>query len=389
MTSGAQVVDYPHSEELLTGVRQAVGLDDFGGDNFLIGLESLLSSLRRDARLPPQGRAMAVALIRRRLANRLKIEDWYKRHPALEAEDIAGPVVVTGLTRTGSTALGNMMSLDPQFRCLRGWEQENPVPPPVLGEEGKDPRRIAAQAEIERLAVDDPLYAAQHLQAVDASTEDTEVLGLEFAAQQMTLPVFSYFDWWRKSDARPVFAYHKRVAKLLQSRRPPRLWLYKAPHHKFHLDALLEAYPHARFVMTHRDPAKVVPSYTSLVTHLWPGGRENHDPQWVGPYVSRHLREGMEAAVATRKRIGDDRFIDVHHHDLNRDPFGVLERVYVFLALDLTSAVREAIAQWIARNRIGAHGDHNYTAEQYGLTVDRIRAEYDFYIKRFGVQIRD
>jgi len=40
----------------------------------------------------------------------------------------------------------------------------------------------------------------------------------------------------------------------------------------------------------------------------------HHDLKVVGPYVSMHLQHG-----APRRRIGEDRFIDVHHHDLNAD----------------------------------------------------------------------
>ena len=99
-----------------------------------------------------------------------------------------------------------------------------------------------------------------HLYELDATMEDTEVLGMAFHGQQMTLPVPSYRDWWRAADLTETYRYHRRVVKLLGSQRPPDLWLFKAPHHKFHLEALAVAYPDVRFVMTHRDPAKVVPS---------------------------------------------------------------------------------------------------------------------------------
>jgi hypothetical protein len=244
-------------------------------------------------------------------------------------------------------------------------------------------------AEIDRKHREEPEAVAQHLFEVDASTEDTEVLGLEFGAQQMTLPVFGYFDWWRTADMHSCFAYHRRVVKLLQSMRRPNRWLFKAPHHKFHLDALVTAYPNARFIMTHRDPANVVPSYTSLVTtSVWPRGTmEHHDPKWVGPYISKHLRVGMERAIESRKRIGEDRFLDIHHHDLNQDPIGTLERVYQFLGLEFRQDMRDSVRNWITVNRSGAHGAHRYTPEQFGLTAEQIRADYDFYIKRFGVRV--
>src|SRR5262245_17297741 len=138
---------YPTIEALLQEARDATGLDDFGGTHFLEGLGHLLASLEKDARLPPARQEEAIALIRRRLTNRLKIEAWYREHPEIEKLEVAGPIIVTGLTRTGSTALGNMLSLDERFRNLRRWEQREPVPPPILGQEENDPRRLKYAAE--------------------------------------------------------------------------------------------------------------------------------------------------------------------------------------------------------------------------------------------------
>lgn len=380
---------YPSIDQLLEEARQATGLSDFGGDSFHEGLRYLLASLEHDAHLTPGGQQEALTVIRRRLTNRLKIEEHYRLHPEIEDLEVRGPIIITGLTRTGTTALGNMMSLDTQFRNLRWWEQSEPVPPPVSGDEENDPRRQRRAADIDRMHREEPEAVAQHIFEVDASVEDTEVLGLEFGAQNLTLPVFSYLDWWRTADMHACFAYHRRVVKLLQSKCPPNLWLFKAPHHKFHLDALVAAYPDARFVMTHRDPAKVVPSYTSLVSSsVWPKGTmDHHDPKWVGPYISDHLRVGTDRAIESRKRIGEDRFIDIHHHDLNNDAIGTLERIYAFLDLDLRQDMRDAVTGWIAVNRSGAHGEHRYTPEQFGLSADQIRSDYSAYIERFGVRV--
>ena len=73
--------------------------------------------------------------------NRLEVEAWYVEHPEIDALPVHGPIDINGLPRTGTTALANMLSLDPQFRCLRGWEQAQPSPPPVAGHEADDPRR--------------------------------------------------------------------------------------------------------------------------------------------------------------------------------------------------------------------------------------------------------
>ncbi len=375
---------YPTADELLCQAVAESGHTDFGPGDFREGLEVLLESLERDGDLHTDTDAGVVGDLRRRLVNRLAVEAYYGQHPDVDEVTIGGPIDINGLPRTGTTALADMLSLDPQFRCLRGWEQVKPVPPPIFGEEADDPRRQAfVRAHEERPAA----QAAMHIFEADATMEDTEILGMAFHGQQMTLPVPGYRKWWRTADLTQTYQYHRRVVKLLGSKRPPNMWLFKAPHHKFHLEALSRAYPDVKFVMTHRDPAKVVPSYTSLVSTIFPPAEGQRDLHALGCEVSEHLREGMERAITERARIGEDRFLDVHHRELVEDPRGTVRRVYDWLNLDLNPRAAQTIFDWQQDNMMGAKGTHRYTAEQFGLSADQIRSDYDFYIRHFDVTV--
>jgi hypothetical protein len=377
---------YPTRETLMAEAEEATGLSDFGPGDFREGLDVLLESLERDGDFSPETDEVVTAKLRGWLVNRLEIEAWYVAHPEIEEFPVRGPVDVTGLPRTGTTALGNMLSLDPQFRSLRMWEQRKPCPPPTLDGEASDPRRLAYVEEVESLPAE---LRAMHLYEVDATVEDSDVLGMAFHGQQMTLPVYGYQAWWRGADSTQSFHYHRRVAKLLQSQRPPDLWLFKAPHHKFHLEAVVSGYPDVRFVMTHRDPGKVVPSYSSIVSTILPPAAGERDLHRLGREICDHLRIGMENAIAARARLGEDRFLDVHHHEFLADSIGAARRVYDFLGLELTPAVEQTMREWHTANRTGAHGAHRYTAEQFGLSIDQIRSDYDFYIRHFDVKIED
>lgn len=375
---------YPTADELMESAARESGLDDFGPGDFRDGLERLLDSLERDGDLDRAADARIIDDLRRRLVNRLEVEAWYRDHPEIDQLPVSGPVDINGLPRTGTTALANMMSLDPQFRCLRGWEQSRPCPPPRIRGEADDPRRRAAAEFNKQLP---PEAKALHLYDLDATMEDTELLGMAFHGQGYTLPVYGYHAWWRHTDLEPTYRYHRRVVKLLQSQRPPNLWLFKAPHHMFHLEAVVAAYPDVRFVMTHRDPAKVVPSYVSTVNLFFPPPDGERDMHRLGREVSEHLRDGMVNTIAARDTLGEDRFIDVHHQELVADPFGTLARVYEFLRLPLENAFLQSVRQWQQRNKPGAHGVHRYTAEQFGLDPAQIRDDYRFYIDRFDVTV--
>lgn len=367
---------------LLDAARASTGLDDFGPGDFRDGLEVLLESLDRDAGLHPTTNADVAEDLRRRLVNRLEVEVWYADHPEIDDLPVLGPVDINGLPRTGTTALANMLSLDPQFRSLRQWEQVRPCPPPTLEGEATDDRRLQLIRENEQLPAE---LKAMHLYDADASVEDTWLLGMAFHGQQYTVPVYGYHAWWRTADATAAYAYHRRVIKLLESERPPHLWLFKAPHHNFHLEAILAAYPDARFVMTHRDPVRAVPSWASLVSAIFPASATELDLHRLGREVSHHLRVGVEQAIAARARIGESRFHDVHHREFVADPMGVVRRVYDFLGYELTPSVEQTIADWTVVNRSGAQGTHHYTAEQFGLSDAQLRDDYRFYTDHFDV----
>jgi hypothetical protein len=377
---------YPSRETLLADATAATGLDAFGPGDFRVGLDVLLESFDRDAGLAPATDASVVDDLRRRLVNRLQVEAWYAKHPEIEDLPVLGPIDINGLPRTGTTALANMLSLDPQFRSLRQWEQVQPCPPPTIDGEPTDPRRLQLARENEALS---PELKAMHLYEVDATVEDTWLLGMAVHGQQYTVPVYGYHAWWRTADATAAYAYHRRVVKLLESERPPHLWLFKAPHHNFHLDAIVAAYPDAQFVMTHRDPAKSVPSWASMVSTIFPETVDDFDLHRLGREVSNHLRVGVEQAIAARARIGDDRFHDVHHRELIADPMRVVRGVYEFLGYELTRSVERAIADYQHQNRSGARGTHSYTAEQFGLTEAQLRDDYRFYTDHFDIDVED
>jgi Sulfotransferase family len=377
---------YPSAAQLLEEATAESGLHDFGPGDFRQGLTVLLDSLEHDGDLDPATDAAVVGDLRRRLVNRLEVEAWYAADPKTDEAVVRGPIDINGLPRTGTTALADMLSLDPQFRCLTGWEQTRPVPPPIAGEELNDPRRQAFVRTHEGRSAE---QKAMHIVEIDATMEDTEILGMAFHGQQMTLPVPGYRAWWRGADLTQTYAYHRRVVKLLGSRKPPELWLFKAPHHAFHLEALVHAYPDCRFVMTHRDPAKVVPSYTSLVSTIFPPAAGQRDVHALGAEVSEHLRACMEHAIDERSRIGRDCFFDVHHHELVTDPRGTVCRVYDWLGLELSDEVAKTIFEWQDAHAVGAGGAHRYTPEQFGLSAEQIRSDYDFYITHFDVPVED
>src|SRR5690606_27534797 len=119
----------------------------------------------------------------RSLVNRLEIEAWYGQHPEVADEVVDGPVLVTGLPRTGTTALLALLALDDRVRFLRRWEQERCCPPPMAGADHDDPRAVAAREVLQGRLESTPELRAMHLYDSDGPEECYELMNLEFRSQ--------------------------------------------------------------------------------------------------------------------------------------------------------------------------------------------------------------
>ena len=93
------------------------------------GSRCCADAMHRGGRLQRRRHHAAARLHPRLLKNRLLIEDLVRRHPEILDEQIAAPIIICGLPRTGTTHLHNLMSADPALRSLPYWESLEPVLP--------------------------------------------------------------------------------------------------------------------------------------------------------------------------------------------------------------------------------------------------------------------
>ena len=247
------------------------------------------------------------------LAARLGVEETYRQHPEIDDEVIEGPVFVIGLPRTGTTALSQLVAADPQFRSLRTWESAAPVPPPETATEHTDPRIAATEQGLALMDEAFPLMRTMHHVEATTATECQDLMGMSFRTAHFDgfARVPSYMAWVIDTDMRETYRYHRRVLRLLQWHCPPTLWHLKTPVHMFALDALVEAYPNARFLWSHRDPTEVMGSVCSLIhyTRSWSSDRD--DSVELGAEQLDRWWVAVERAMEFRERTGDDRFADV------------------------------------------------------------------------------
>ncbi len=372
--------------DLVAQAVEQTGLEDFGGSSFREGLDLLIDSLDGEADLTELGQEILGLRLRMLLVNRLRVEDVYRRHAEIADQVVEGPLVIIGLPRTGTTALSQLLSADPQIRSLRLWESSDPVPPPESATEDTDPRIEEAERGLQAMYDTFPRMRSMYFQTATGATECQDLLGMEFRTAHFDgmAHVPRYTDWVMGCDMAPAYRYHRRVLQLLQWRCPPRLWHLKTPVHMLALDRLLETYPDARFLWTHRDPAEVLGSVCSLIayTRSWVSDRVDPD---LGAAQIELWDEALRRAMAFRRVVGEGRFADIHFGALNGDPVGTVQRAYEQLGLALGTEGSRRMADWATMNPRGGRGVHEYALEDFGVDPDAVRRRFSFYIDHVSI----
>jgi hypothetical protein len=373
------------ADELEQGACAATGLDDFGTPYYREGLERTVDALNNEAQLNDLGRVIQHATISNALIQRLKIIDTYKWHPEIDDEVIEGPVVILGLPRTGTTALGQLVANDPQFRSLRTWESQAPTPPPEAATQHTDPRIAQAAEGIAMINQMFPDFKAMMSSEPEAATECQDLMGMSFRTYHFdgVVRVPGYVEWLLQTDMRETYEYHKQVLKLLQWHCKPSLWHLRTPVHMFALDAFVETYPDAKFLWSHRDPAKVLGSVCSLIAYIRSWSSDYTDPAELGAEQLAWWVEGMGRAMDFRRKFGDDRFVDVSFADLQTDSVRTVADSYDKLGLTFTDAARAKVREWADGHKPGQRGMHNYELADYGLTEEQVREAFGEYLATY------
>jgi Sulfotransferase family len=377
-------------DDLVTRACDRAGLDDFGGDSWREGLQLLVDACESAPGVNPGGREFVYGQFVAALWNRLRVVDYCKRHPQVAAEQVQRPLVILGLPRTGTSLASYLLDQDPLRRSLLTWEAEDSVPPSTPETLYTDPRCLKKKAELDVLA--EGLKAANiplvHWDEADGPTECLFVQNQDFKAYlwESYMPSTAYAEWLLQTDMTTAYAYERTVLQMLQSRAPG-VWSLKMPSHAVHIEALLATFPDARIVWAHRDPFKATASYLRLnyLSRAVLGAEVDVDV--IVPNVLRQLREHVNRPLATRRRIGNDRFFDLYYADLMDDPIGVMRSLYDWAGDDLTTSTEQAMLAWLDDHPQDRHGVAPYSLDGSGVTRADLGPIFDEYLSEFDIAL--
>jgi hypothetical protein len=368
-------------EDLKASAVKAVGLDDFGtdDDNYVEALSVLLESYRRDADLTELGSKMSRFFLRNALVARLLSEASWKQHPGYVDVPVTAPMFVTGLPRTGTTALHRLLCGDPRHQGLELWLAEFPQPRPPRETWPQNPVFAQLDARFKKAHEENPDYTGLHYMTADEVEECWQLLrqSVHSVSYETLAHVPTYAQWLARQDWTPPYQRHRRNLQLIGLNDPEKRWVLKNPSHLFALDALFATYPDALVIQCHRPAETIMASMCSLSQHTTQGWSNTFVGPTIGADELDTWARGLQRFNAVRATQNPAQFCDVDYATLIRDPIGTVANIYQHFGIELSDDARAAIERTDEESKQGPRAPkHEYALADYGLTTDQVKERF-------------
>ena len=360
--------------DLHASASRVTGLADFGPDDYTDGLGVLLASYERDAALTPLGAKVKRSFLRAALVARLLSEAAWQTHPSYAAVRVERPIFVTGLPRTGTTALHRLLVADPAHQGLELWLTEAPQPRPPRPSWAGDPVFRHIQAAYARHHVEHPEFMGVHYIAADQVEECWRLLrqSMRSVSFECLAHLPTYSAWLREQDWTAAYLRHRRNLQLIGLNDGGRRWVLKNPSHLFALDALLAVYPDALVIQTHRAPRVAIASVCNLAAQASDGWSTTFRGPDIGQDQLSLWGSGLERFTAERARHDPARFYDVAYDDFVADPVGTVAAAYGYFGLPLSGVAADAMRSLVSADPDGRGTGPRYALADFGLTGEEV-----------------
>ncbi|HEU5127275.1 MAG TPA: sulfotransferase [Glycomyces sp.] len=334
-----------------------------GDEAFIENYRRLYHEIAAVPTISALGWFSAVGELRSRLANRFRVRRLIAEHPEITDEPIERPVIVTGLPRTATTLAHKILARPAGHRAPRMWELQATDRADADPSVRKRRRKVAARSAAFG-HVFSPVLPQIH--ALDAEAPEECVFALphgRYWLVRFRMP--GYRRRLETHDYLPDYQYLRQVLQVLQAGGPRRRWVLKSPYHLECLDTLLQVFPDAKIMWTHRDPITVMGSWCSLMETGVALCNREYDPHRIGRDWLEMLSQMIHTGRDTRAKLSRERVVDVSYHQLTADPYGELPGIFEKLEMEWTAEDEANLGTVLARP--GMRRGHEYSLAHYGL----------------------
>ena len=356
------------------------------------GLRQLTAALRAQSELTMFGRLSVHWDSMRLLRNAAQVERAHRQNPAITAAPVAAPIFILGLPRSGTTFLHALLTEDPENLVPRAWQTIYPQPRQPGFDPMRDKRVKNVNQQLQFFGGLAPEFSQLHPVDAESAQECSEITAHVFQSLRFdtTFRVPHYLAWLDARGHLDAFEFHRKFLQVLQHGAAGQRWVLKCPDHSFCLDAILQVYPDARFVVVHRDPMRVFASVAHLTEVLRGPFLKNIDPVEIGSQVTKRWIDGAQHLVDfdVRPDIAESRKIHIRYEELATAPMLAVARLYEHFEIPLSAGATRAMNRLINGKPAGGYGgDRRYVPDRFGINPQSLAPQFADYVNYFHIPV--
>ena len=350
-----------------------------GDDDYSEPLEILINSANNHNKFNLYGAFAFKNQLKDRLKMRSRLNDFMQNKVLPSPAD---PIFVTGLPRSGTTFLFNLLSLDHNHRSPFYWEIMNPLPlAKTLNQKKWRKNKINFQLKFARTII--PKLRAMHHIRGETPEECMLIatMNIRSIVYLCMADVPEYAEYLKSCSFESVFLWHKRFLQVLELTERPKRWLLKDPSHIGHIPEILSTYPNAKFINIHRDPVESIGSFCSLTKNVRLGFTKSVNNERIGEMVLDFWRHKLYKGMIDKENLHSDQIANISYYQFINNPISSVKKAYSKIGLDMDIKTENGMEEYLAKQKNLKKEKHSYTREEFGLTSKIVEERFQEYIQ--------
>ena len=314
---------------------------------------------------------------------RKRYTKYLNSHSSVENIKINQPIFVSGLPRSGTTYLHNLLIHFLDRDGLEFWELSEPIPYFSNSYVDAKFRKMRTFVLFVLYRLFTPNLQLMHPVKIDSYEECWHLfkssLGIYNLDFQFGLSNFG--DWVRNNTIDQTYTEYKLMLQIISQSNYKKDLVLKCPEHILFYKQLINNFKDCKIIWIHRDPVKVISSYSSMIYEIRKFFLKSCTKKEVGEFVTKRFYDMIKNSLENRD-INNIKVTDINYLDLKDAP----EDLVKIISKDIGVEIKNNQPFKTIKNLKKLKSKKSYTPEEFSIDKDEVYQKFENYMKRFNIK---
>ena len=297
--------------------------------------------------------------------------------------NIQTPIFVSGLPRSGTTYLHNLLIDVFDRDGLHFWELCEPIPYSNKKNIDFRLRKVKSFLLFLFYRIFLPKLQKMHPVQISSYEECWHLFKINLGIYNLDFQynIHNYGKWISENTIEKTYKEYKNMLKIISKTNNKKKLVLKCPEHMLFHKNLKENFPDCKIIWIHRDPLKVIASYSSMTYQIQKFFLKNITKKTVGEYVKNKYLEMINISIKNRE-LNNLELYDINYLDLKINPKDTLKKISDKIKVDIKN---EKPTQVIS-NLKKLKSKKPYSPDEFGINKKEVYQNFKTYMDQFNIK---